>query len=675
MPAEQATAAQKAPILSDSALFDSLDLTLPGLASVKAAVDSGDMQAARHALAEYLRARTNVKWDLPTEPSDRTQAQSDRQAADNAVAGKVVVVNISHQFPGGEIEWHYNATDHDPKLPHDNEWQWQLNRMNWWYSLGAAYQATHDEKYANAFAKQLRSWRDQCPDPGNVKQAPGSAWRTIETGIRMRGSWPTAFFTFLHSPALTDDDLVDYLKLCIEQARYLREHPTGGNWVTMEMSGLYTVGAVFPECKESKDWRDSAAARLYKEETAQFMPDGAQVELSPGYHNVALDNILRIAQVARMTGHADELPAGYVDGIEKAYDYDLGMMTPNRNLPRFNDSWDFPIRNSMQAAYRLYPKRTDFEWFATDGKSGKAPAVLSRAFPWAGYFVMRSSWARDANYLCFDAGPLGNAHIHQDKLTLTVYPYGRRLLFNSGGGMYERSKWRAYATDTFSKNTILVDGEPQRRTEKDPDGRSGQSQADSHWKSTPQIDFAQGVYADSYGKAGHKPATQRRQVLFIKPDIFIVSDTLTSLDGAPHSYQARWNLLSTDTSVDEKTHAVVTKDLGLPNLAVVPLLTEGLTIRAVSAQTSPELLGWSVQRAMPHAIPATTVVQERSGPGIQHFLTLLLPLHPGEANPVKSIASHDGSSSADFSLADGRSYGVMFDKDGQLIVVNNATKK
>ena len=33
----------------------------------------------------------------------------------------------------------------------------------------------------------------------------------------------------------------------------------------MEMNGLYTVGGVFPECREAAEWRAYAAQRLYEE--------------------------------------------------------------------------------------------------------------------------------------------------------------------------------------------------------------------------------------------------------------------------------------------------------------------------------------------------------------------------------------------------------------------------
>jgi len=61
-------------------------------------------------------------------------------------------------------------------------------------------------------------------------------------------------------------------------------------------------------------------------------------------------------------------------------------------------------------------------------------------------------------------------------------------------------------------------------------------------------------------------------------------------------------------------------------------------VQVVSAQEEPELLGWWIRkRIQPSVIPATTVLHNGSGDGVQHFMTLLLPLQSGESNPVQGV--------------------------------------
>jgi len=433
----------------------------------------------------------------------------------------------------------------------------------------------------------------------------------------------------------------------------------------MEMSGLYTTGAVFPEFKEAGAWREYAVNRMHAEETAQFLPDGAQYELSTMYHNVAMDNLIGIARVAKLTGREKELPADYIANLQKAFDYELYLMTPARNLPEFNDStaWSNTVMRRCGEAAEFFPGRSDYQWIATDGTMGHPPTGTSHAFPWAGFYVMRTGWERDANYFVLRAGPLGAGHAHQDKLNVILWAYGRLVLFNSGGASYERSIWRDYSTNTFSKNTVLVDGKPQYRDPKDRNTTVSKAPIDARWESTPDHDFAVGVYSDGYGGLNARIATHTRRVLFVKPDIFIIADTLAPHDAAVHTYQARWNLLSTRTQEDATTHAVTTMDLNKPNMTLVPLQPDLLEVRSASAQTTPELLGWYVRKDMnPPRVPATTVLHTKKGAGIQSFLTLLVPMRSGAVSPIKSVTPV-APDSATVTLNDGRVFSIVADPD------------
>ena len=154
-----------------------------------------------------------------------------------------------------------------------------------------------------------------------------------------------------------------------------------------------------------------------------------------------------------------------------------------------------------------------------------------------------------------------------------------------------------------------------------------------------------------------------RRVLFIKPDMFLIADTLTPRDDTEHTYQARWHLMTTAAELDESTSIVTTADTGLPNLALVPLITEGLTVSMASAQTEPEILGWWVQRAREHK-PATTVMYNRSGTGVQHLLTLLIPIQADSDNPLQEVNS-TSPGKYEVVLTDGRKIVLSVDPDPQ----------
>jgi len=644
-------------------VLNALDLTQPELSIVAKAMQVNDQPAALKAFASYLRNRTNVHWRENPDGSEKTPLRFSQAVADAAVEGRVKggLVAPIYPFPKGEIDWHFNATEHTPELAPNNEWMLQLNRMEFWKDMAGAYAATGDERYALAFVRQFRSWIAQCPVPDHAENGGDSTWRTIEAGIRAGWNWPDVFLTFLHSPSLNDDDLIAMVASFLDHGRYLRANQTRFNWLTMEMSGLYTVGTLLPEFREAAEWRTYSENRMIEEAKRQFLPDGAQVELSTGYQNVAIDNTLQIAKVARWNGRETELSPSYVGTLEKGYDWQMALLAPTRVPPKFNDSWE--NGGVFQRAVQFYPKREDFRWFATDGKEGTAPAWTSTFQNRSGFAAMRSGWDREANYLVFRVGPAGAGHQHQDGLNVLLWPYGRELLFNNSGGSYEKSKWRDWAVSTFSHNCVIVDGLAQTRTFQGNDplrdpNRVSQGPIDAHWLSTPVFDYATGVYDQTYGPEHLRPAVQRRDVLFLKPDLFIVADRLTPADNqTPHRYQARWQLLTTQTRIDPATHTLVTEDPGLPNLAIVPLLADDLDVTAASAQEEPEILGWNVRKdKVPQNIPSTTLLHTRTGTGPQTLLTLLIPLRPGQPHSVVKVEPE----------TDGRSITIIFTNRARL---------
>jgi hypothetical protein len=90
---------------------------------------------------------------------------------------------------------------------------------------------------------------------------------------------------------------------------------------------------------------------------------------------------------------------------------------------------------------------------------------------------------------------------------------------------------------------------------------------------------------------------------------------------------------------------------------------QNLAVKAVSAQTEPELLGWFVRQSpLPEDVPATTVVHTKAGAGAQNFLTLFIPIKPGDPEPIKSVQS-EGENAAIVALADGRKLSISADPD------------
>jgi len=629
----------RGPRLSDAELLACLDPNFAGLGKVIALRDAGQTAPALSALAGFVRARQE-----PGDSSRRAKRnpQAGTAAAERVLKHQFTVGGITHTF-GPDIDWGFNpTTTAGSKYEADHEWTWQLNRHGDWATLARAYQATRDERFAKEFDTEFADWVSECPVPVEAAdQRPYSKWRTIEAGIRMFSSWPTAFTLFRTSPSVRDETLLSMVKSMVEHGRYLRRHPTTGNWLTMEMDGLYHVGALLPFVKESKDWRDFASSRLLKELDTQVYPDGAQIELTPGYHNVALGSFLGPVETAAAYGYS--LPDGYKAKLEKMFAYNLWVMRPDRDAPRWNDSWRVNVAGTLGRGLALFPGRKDFQWLVTDGKEGTPPDHTSRWFSYAGQVVMRSGWDREALFLGFEAGPFGYGHQHEDKLGIVIFACGKDLLVEGGSYAYDASKWRRYVLTSAAHNVVLVDGQGQARGGQPRQNYVTDQPLDLAFRSNERYDYARGVYDEGFGKRDQRPARHTREVLFLKPErLFVVRDTLESLDGKPHLYEALWHLDANTVDVDTEKGTVETRDAGA-NLRIVPFCDKGLKVRVVKGQETPTVQGWM---PLGHGIrgvrPIPTVVYECQSAEPATCLTVFQPLRDGTEDRVTRVSSMAG---------------------------------
>jgi len=633
--AEPASTANRGPRLSDSELLDSLDPDFPALRRVITLAGRGDTSGALSALIAFVRDRE--------EPADfgqkaKRDPNADKSRAESVLEHRFVVVGIPHSF-GEDIDWGFNPTTApDSKLDRDHEWTWQLNRHGAWAILARAYQATGDERFAKEFDSQLSDWVAECPIPVNgANQRPYSKWRTIEAGIRMSWTWPSVFTTFRRSPSVRDKTIISMLKSMVEHGQYLRSHPTGGNWLTMEMNGLFYAGILLPFVKEAEDWRDFAARRLLTELDTQVYPDGAQIELTPGYHNVALRSLLGPVDIA--DAYKYRLPDGYLTKLERMFAYNMWVTRPDRDAPRWNDSWHVDVVGTLKKGFALFGHRKDFQWIATNGRQGTPPDHTSHFFPYAGQVVMRSGWEPGALFLGFEAGPFGYGHQHEDKLGIALFACGKELLVEGGSYAYDASKWRRYVLSSYAHNVVLVDGQGQVRRGLPRQQYVSKEPIDVAYHSDEQYDYARGVYEKGFGKRDYRPARHVREVVFLKKaGLFVVRDTLESLDGKPHSYQALFHLDAQSVDVDREHGIVETKDAATANIRIVPLSGRDLKTSIIRGQETPVVQGWLPRG---HGIrgvrPIPTVVYERRSAKPVRFLTVLQPLRDTNQNRVSVI--------------------------------------
>jgi hypothetical protein len=445
----------------------------------------------------------------------------------------------------------------------------------------------------------------------------------------------------------------------VEHAHHLVAHPTTGNWVCMEMNGLFHIGTLFPEFRDAAMWRRMAMDRLHKELTAQVYPDGAQIELTPGYHGVSLHNFVGTLRMAQLNGIP--LPEDYSANLERMYGYYLKIAMPDRRTPALNDSGWGSVQGSLRQGFSYFPERTDFEWLATDGRTGTEPAFTSCAMPWSGWYIMRSGWDRDALYLHLDAGPFGYGHQHEDKLSILVSAYGRRLLTEAGTYAYDSSPSRRYVLSTRAHNTTMIDGLEQSRRGAPRDTYVSQAPLKNRWITTDTYDYAEGWYAEGYGKDKERIATHYRRIVFVKPRFWLVIDRLLPNDQKEHRYDAIFHALAEDYAIEPETGAFVGTTKDQAGLVIQPLNREGMTANVVSGQKEPVFQGWVPGGGKYNVVPVPTPIFTTKATGPVTMAWILQPLRPGQSSPIRqctATAAENGEVS-DITFADGTSYRLL----------------
>ena len=142
-------------------------------------------------------------------------AQRLLEKADRICEGKFDLLGLKDLSFGDPIDWQFEPTTNkriplvhwskldylDAELAGDKKIIWELNRHQYFVTLGQAYWLTGDERYARRFANHLDAWMEANPPKLGINWAS-----SLEVAFRSI-SWLWAFHFFKSSPALTPETL------------------------------------------------------------------------------------------------------------------------------------------------------------------------------------------------------------------------------------------------------------------------------------------------------------------------------------------------------------------------------------------------------------------------------------------------------------------------------------
>lgn len=501
---------------TSEAVFSYLSLDYPGLEKVKQAMAAKNISGAKDELLRYFRTRTNRVFDERVRFSGLDSAKAYMNAG-NTFNFKA----HSHAF-GPRIDWSYVAPD--------REWNFTLNRMEWFNNYVALYERSRDESLVRAWKDQIESWL-ALGDPGYP--------RTIDTGRRMEALVFShyMFVTRLQSPTIDADFNARLLVSIYEQCEFLYSPDHWrrfSNWGTFENSGFADAAVMFPEFKRSQEWLREIFFRMRTQLRLSYDADGMHIELSPSYHAHELKVWCDFVRLTELNGIANPWPTQNVqpsprDLLKPAAMALAYVVTPTGAYPQVGDTDRREEINYLQFLAAFF-NNAELKFVASRGREGTPPAEISRAYPETGYFVLRSGWGNDSRtfgdqvYLLFDATTNRPWHAHLDALSILLTARGKDLLIDPGRFTYNDGPEREQFLSTSAHNTIVINKTVQKKTDAKPDAR---------WKFFEAFDYVQA--GRSQGDVRHE-----RSVLFVKPDYAIVIDHLLGV--GRNSYDQYWHL-------------------------------------------------------------------------------------------------------------------------------------
>lgn len=369
---------------------------------------------------------------------------------------------------------------------------WEPSRHHQLTVLAAAYRLTGSTAYAEATARQLRSWWAANPFLSGVHWTSG-----IEVGIRLVSwAWIRRLLDGWVGASALFEGNPDALRQLQHHQAFLAEFFSTGssanNHVIAEAAGLAVAGVAFPWFERSAAWADKGLAVVQRELRLQTDPDGLNRELASEYHGLVLELALAVAAELVLAGK--RVPPALSEVIVRATDGLAAVVDSHLEPPRQGDGddgygllLDEPARNRWGSLLAVGAATFGpLAWWPAvpaldvtgaalstalrgnlDATPASRPTRRSATFATSGMTILLATDARGGELWCrLDAGPHGYlsiaAHAHADALSIELRHDGVDVLADPGTYCYHGDDAaRAYFRSTLGHNTLELGGTDQ----------------------------------------------------------------------------------------------------------------------------------------------------------------------------------------------------------------------
>lgn len=316
-------------------------------------------------------------------------------------------------------------------------WNFNLHYFEYLFPLIKAWKDSGERSCLDKTVEIMAGWMDGNPTGSNP------AWSPYTTALRIV-NW-ISWYGYA-SDGLSEEFRQKFLSSLHDQYAFLSAHLEKdilGNHYFEDLKSLVLASVFFNDAAVFK----RALADFKAECREEILPDGMHFELSPMYHKIILEGMLRVAIALRGAGRKDAEIEGYLQPmLDAAYSFEDGL----ERVPLFNDGGN-NVAKSLKALVKAAEELGCQPRFKRQLKSG-------------GFYIFQRKVNGRKWKLIVDAGEPGPkyipGHAHCDAMSYELFRDGKPVLVNCGTYAYQ-CKERSFFRSTAAHNTVMVEGTEQ----------------------------------------------------------------------------------------------------------------------------------------------------------------------------------------------------------------------
>ncbi len=504
-----------------------------------------------------------------SDPFKIREVASPLELAEEALRDRICLHNDDLIFIGRPINWF-------TRIDVDRQWTIHISYMNWINALAVAYQKTGDERFAGRWFEVIEDFLDHIPygcnaldyspsqplfsigrktcNNGESSSGPDT-WISLSCHCRT-DNWLAGLTALAKSPAATPRRVLRILTSLYDEHLFVmltnpREN-TPNQFLSISASVL-ALGLAVPYFKGAASAFLIGFDRLLRAVDNVMLPDGSDLEQSINYNISFCDRLLNNAE--RLDRASPERAQLLRKFAERRALFVTATLTPAGRTVSLAKTGIQPMVDRI-VVWGSKLNQPAITAMVTGSAGGEASGITSLAFPYGGYYVMRSDWSREADYLFLKTSRHGIGHMHEDCLSLHVSSGGTDLIVDAGNFSYTTqtpldAAMNEYCHSTRSHSSVLVDGFGQARMDlkktrawnhdEAPHLRAAEQKPlpDRVWQGR-WMEFAEGFYTDGYGPEALVGVEHHRMVVWIKGLGWLVLDRMSSAVG--HTFSQIWTL-------------------------------------------------------------------------------------------------------------------------------------